>query len=246
MKRISLIITLSALMPGLCQGYLSGSSNYRVHFSSYAFSYRNSGLVPGGVGFSSYAFSYRNPGLIYTGTRYSPYALSCPRRSLIADYCRGPVRRVCQVARPSTGATTASGSATCGAATDRRTDGLHIIRRYLAERGIGDVEMNYRLSLERSTAGITFILRDKKLAIRYRDPDLLAAAEADYRTKIVERHNRRWAAFAKDFEARGGSIYDVTAPDADAIVAALEACDALNGDVETMGSAMMYAKNGPP
>jgi hypothetical protein len=48
--------------------------------------------------------------------------------------------------------------------------------------------------------------------------------------KVVQRYEENWETFAKDFEARGGTVYCVDASEPDQIVAALAACDKLTPD----------------
>ncbi len=262
MKRISLLAALTLLAPALCHGYISRASHCRIRFSPHAFSYHNSGLVPGGVRYSPHAMSYRNSGLVYAGTRYSPYALSYRHSGLVVDYCHRPVRTgpVVPVCPPccidrNDGVTHSADSVRRTVARRsslsaqqrrhiRETDGLHVIRRYLADQGIRNVEMNYRLGQRNRTACVAFILRDRNLAIEYRNPEVLQAAkaEADYMKDAVERHDQRWETFASKFVAGGGTVYRVTASDRDKIVAALDACGELNETGVTVHPATMYAQ----
>ncbi|MBN1360152.1 MAG: hypothetical protein JW993_06150 [Sedimentisphaerales bacterium] len=257
MKRISLLVALSVLTPSLCQGYYRGSLYDGVHFSSYAFSYRHSGLVPGGVRYSSYALTYRNPGLVYAGTRFSSHVLTYRNPGLVVDYAYAPayvpVYPPCK-RHPNTGAdrTYSVGKAhrTIARAAQERerisqTDGMRIIRQYLTEQGIRDARVDYLLGMENGTGSVAFVLSDRNLVIKYRNLEVVQAAQtqSERNRSAIERYNRRWEAYAKDFEARGGVVYDIAASAKDEIVAALDACDALNGPAETIRAETMYARN---
>ncbi len=261
MKRISLLFTLSLLAPGLCQGYYV-SSSCRPQFSSYAFGYRHSGLVSRGLRFSSHALSYDHCGLVYAGTRFSSYALSYRNPGLVVgDYHRPAVCGTIETrgTRGTIDRYNAEYSTRCTQAARVRgpllsaaqrhqiqqTDGTHVIRRYLANQGIRGVKANYGLGIENKTASIAFILRDRNLVIRYRNPDVLQAAEngADHEKNALERHERRWEAFADRFQAAGGTVYDIRTSDEDRIVAALDSCELLNETGDLAGPVRMYAKH---
>ena len=83
MKRISLIIALLVLTPAVSQA--RHSQLYRTRYHPYAFSYRNSGLIPGGLRYHPYAFNYHRSGLTFAGARYHPYAFNYHRSGLIVD-----------------------------------------------------------------------------------------------------------------------------------------------------------------
>lgn len=254
MKRISLFVALAVLTPSLCQGYVN-TVNSQPHFNSYAFSYHHSGLVPAGLGFSSYALSYDHSGLVYRGTRYSSYALSYHNPGLVADYAYRPAgasvvvstyRAGCNAGVPAPGPTRRRTVLTAEQRRQKQqADGMYVIRQYLAKRQITDARMSYYLGTGNGTGGVTFILRDKDLAIRYRNPELLeaAGAEADHKQAVIDRHEQYWTTFAQDFEARGGTIYEVAASDAETILAALDACTELNDADGSPGTPTLYAKD---
>ena len=262
MKRISILVALSVLAPSLCHAYSYSPLSYQIHFSPYTFSYHNSGLVPGGIRFSSYAYSLRSSGLVYAGTRYTPYAFNYRHSGLIADYHRWPVSTCvpscacgdCCSRRNDGDADSAGGARPVQVVARRHSvsteelrqireaDGMPVVREYLKSRGFRQVEVNHRLSVENRTAGVAFILWDKNLVIKYRNPDVIQAAEADHKTKAIERYDERWETFAREFEARGGTVYDVTASDKDKIVAALDSCDRLNSVREALRAPALYAR----
>jgi len=261
MKRISILIALAMLVPTVSQASRYGSQRSRIRYSPYAFSYRNSGLVPGGIKYSPYAFTPRHSGLVYQGTRYTPYAFNYHNSGLVVDYYwwQTPIcpprpshtttRRVAPyTTKRSNGRwAMARRSSARGPSISpskrrqiRETDGMHVIRRYLKERGFGDIEIDRRLSVENRTASVAFVLRDKNLIVRYSNPEITEAlaAEAGARQKAFERFEARWETLAQTFQANGGSIYSVNATDKDQIVAALDNCGALSPDGTTL-----YAKN---
>jgi hypothetical protein len=266
MKRISILLVLSVAVPGLCQGQDRGGLRGRHHrfsgvpifsygssydcavrYSPYAFSYRSSGLIPGGVRYSPYAFTPGQSGLVYEGVRYTPYAFSYNESGLVLDYCTYPIP-VCPVqvvVVPSPYPATVSETATARvrvtagrsygraeqSGRDRNDDPMRTIRQYLAGRGFNSVDINYLWSVENRTVCASFILRDKGVAIRYSDPDATGSLDTASLKKSGERQQQAWEAFAKCFKAGGGSVYSIDASGKDRIIAALDACDALRPQV---------------
>jgi hypothetical protein len=269
MKRISIVIVLSLLVPAVSQASRYSSQRYQVRYSPYAFSYHNSGLIPGGVTYSPYAFKSGNSGLVYEGTRYTPYAFNYNNAGLVVDYylwhtptCSpDPACRTSGVLHIGRAAQTSGARRSHAASRQRPTpyastsvqegrctnpiEGSQIIKQYLKSRGIDNVDVNRRLSIRNRTAGIAFVLRDRNLAIRYTDPETLEsfAAESKTNEKVLQRYEQRWEAFARKFEANGGTVYHVNTSDSSQIVAALETCDGLLPDKARPAPATLYAKN---
>ncbi|MHC4521105.1 MAG: hypothetical protein ACYTAS_21130 [Planctomycetota bacterium] len=266
MKRISIVIALAMLAPAMGGTGRYSSQRYRVRYSPYAFSYHNSGLIPGGVKYSPYAFQPGNSGLVYEGTRYTPYAFNYHNRGLVVDYylwhtpmcspgqaySAGTTRHVGHAARPKRSRPATRRRPPRHAATSsqqtrpvRTADGTQIIRQYLKSRGIDEVDLSRRLSIRNKTAGIAFILPDRNLVIRYSDPETLEsfAAESATSRKVLNRYEQRWKTFAKAFEARGGTIYRINTSDKSQIVAALDNCDRLAPGNATPHSTRLYAKD---
>ena len=272
MKRISIVIVLAMFASPLGATGRYSSQRHRVRYSPYAFSYHNSGLIPGGVKYTPYAFKTGNSGLVYEGTRYTPYAFNYRNPGLIVDYylwhtptcapCQvhstGGTACVSQPARPArtrpanrsaSVARRRSGRYASTASEEPRrinaTEGSQIIKQQLASRGIDNADVSRRLSIRNRTAGIAFILRDRNLVIRYSDPETLEAfgAESATNRRVLQRYEQRWGAFAKAFEANGGTVYHVNTSDSSQIVAALDNCDKLVPANVTTSPARVYAKD---
>ncbi|MBN1509804.1 MAG: hypothetical protein JW955_23355 [Sedimentisphaerales bacterium] len=91
MRRISIALTLVFLVPSVAPAECVVPLYSRVHYSPYAFSYHNNGLVPGGITYSPYAFRSNNSGLVFEGVRYTPYAFNYRNSGLILDYYCCPI-----------------------------------------------------------------------------------------------------------------------------------------------------------
>lgn len=247
MKRISVLVAIAAAMPivipSVGQASLRRSAQRRVRYSPYAFNYRHSGLIPGGLKYSPHALGTHNTGLVYEGARYTPYAFNYHNRGLIVDYhlwhtpcqivqsrstshSRAPTGRVIR-RRPA--ASRSPSASTQRLQQIRQTDGEQVIRRYLQNRGLDDIHIDRRLSVENRTAGAAFILGGKNLVVRYTNPDIMESLEVEGGgwTNAIERYEERWETFADDFKARGGTVYYVDASEPDQIVAAMAACPQL-------------------
>jgi len=246
MKRISILVTVVALAPAVGRASGWSSQRHQIIYSPYAFSYNNPGLIPGSIKYSPYAFNANSAGLVYEGARYTPYAFNYRSPGLVVDYywwqmpCCPPCRVVeaCPAPQRSVSASRTRHRAAASRGPSawtrrlheiRQTDAEHIVRRYLQADGLDDFRVDRRLSIENRTAGAAFIFHDKNLVVRYTNPEIMEAlqAEGGSRMKVVERYEEAWATFARDIEARGGTIYCVSASEPDQIVAALAACDAL-------------------
>jgi len=255
MKRISIVIALTLLIPIASQARSFGSQRQRIRYSPYAFSYHNSGLVPGGVKYSPYAFSPRHSGLVYQGTRYTPYAFNYHKSGLVVDYYwwQAPVCTTCpcqttiQCAKPTPRSMRPQAVARRKYALSsaqrqeiRATDGLHVIRRYLKERGLNGAEISHRLSVKSQTATVAFIFRDRNVIVRYSNPEIIEtlASGSAAQQKAYERHEQRWQALAAAFQNQGGNVYCVNTADREQIVAALDDCSELTANPTTL-----YAKN---
>lgn len=258
MKRISLIIALLVMVPAASQA--RHSERYRIRYSPYAFSYHNSGLIPGSVKYSPYAFAPNSSGLVYDGTRYTPYAFSYRNPGLVVDYYwwQAPVCPPCEVSpchstvyassrRPVARRAAPPQHAISAAKLReiRETDGMHVIRQALKDRGFGDVEVNYRVGFQNRTASVVFILREQDLVIRYSNPEVMASldTESPARQKTLERYEERWKALAKTFQDNGGASYCVNTAEKDQIVAALDNCTELAPEQATPGPTTLYARN---
>lgn len=245
MKRISLWIVIAALAPVVSRADFISSQDYRLRYSPYAFNYHNSGLIPGGIKYSPYAFNPNDAGLVYEGARYTPYAFNYHSTGLVVDYYWWQIPRAPTViveCGPAPGRVTAATPARRRAYAARRrslamqrtrqiakTDGEQIVRQYLEAQDLDRVHIDRRLTIGNQTAGAAFILRDKNLVVRYTNPEIMEALQADGGTsvKLAQRYKENWDDFARQFETRGGTVYRVDASEPDQIVAALAACDLL-------------------
>jgi hypothetical protein len=267
MKRISMLVVLSMLAPAVSQASGHSSQRYRIRYSPYAFSYRNSGLIPGGVKYSPYSFKSGNSGLVYEGTRYDPHAFNYRNPGLVVDYylwhtptCAphqtcgaAAVHGVTQGTYPSPRSRAAArrrptryaSAAAQELCRVNATEGSQIIKQHLKSRGIDNVDVSRRLSIRHRTAGIAFILRDRNLVIRYSDPETLESfgAESATNRKVLQRYEQRWETFAKTFKANGGTIYRINTSDSSQIVAALDNCDKLVPDSAKPQPTTLYAKD---
>jgi hypothetical protein len=263
MKRISLWLVLLALTPGIAEAWnYYVPPRYRVHYSPYALSYHSSGLVPGGLDYSMHRVDYHNSGLVLEGVRYTPYALNYNHSGLVRDYypisayaypayrvvyavtqsaCRVPC---CSARDTNSGTRPALYTRSIPRGKPRKADGMDIIRQQLRAKGINAPHINRILSIDKKLVSVDFMLADRKLLIKYWNPDatkMLDAAEGS-RRKAYEKYKRNWESFAAQFEQGGGEIFYVTASDAQTIVAALDSCTKLDGK-GTPTRPRMYAKN---
>jgi hypothetical protein len=259
MKRISIIIALLMLVPAT--SYARHSQRYRIRYSPSAFSYRNSGLIPGCIKYLPSAFSYRNSGLVYDRTRYTPHAFSYRNPGFVVDRHCGPALscHCCNVPPCCCPPHTTSRRPIARRAAPpqhkisaqelraiRETDGMHVIRQALKDRGFENVQVNYRMSKENQTVSVVFILRNEGLIIRYDNPELMTAMEAESPAKrmVIERHEQRCAALAETFSNGGGAVYCINAVDKEQMVAALDVCfePIPEEEQEITGSTPLYAK----
>lgn len=274
MKRTSIWLVLLALTPGIAEAwyYHHVPPRYRVHYSPYALSYDHSGLVPGRLDYSMYKVDYHNSGLVFEGVRYTPYALSYNHSGLIRDYyhvsapyaypaypvvyavtqsaCRAPCYADNGIAQKSrrdgdSGRRAHGYARSVSRGRLQEADGMDIIRQHLRARGIDAPGIDRILRVDSELVSVDFMLADRKLLIKYWNPDamaLLNAAEGS-RRKACEKYKRNWESFAAQFEQGGGEIFYVTASDAQTIVAALESCTRLDTGNDTPTRSRMYARN---
>ncbi len=259
MKWISIVVAVVALVPVVGYGNVHRSERYQVRYSPYAFNYRNSGLIPGGVKYSPHVFNIRNTGLAYEGVRYTPHALNYRNSGFVVDYhlwhapCCVPCPVIEVHAAPQGTSSGRAGrrppvyrgpsASTRKLQEIRENDGEQTVRRYFQAQGLDDVRTDRRLNVENRTAGAVFVLRDRDLVVRYTNPEIMEslAARGGGWTKAIERYEERWEAYAGDFEACGGTVYCVDASEPDQIVAALAACPEL-APLPDSGQATMVAR----
>lgn len=258
MKRISLLVAIVALAPAVSQASHYSSQRYRVRYSPYAFNYHNSGLVRGGLKYSPYAYNAHSSGLVYEGVRYTPYAFNYHNSGLVVDYTYWP-RPACPVVQvvescPPPRRSAAGRRPSRRAVASRRPyasserlqedtapDGGDVVRQYLLAQDLDDVRIDRRLCIDNQTAGAAFILKNRNLVVRYTNPEIMKSLETDDSSRGIaaERYEQSWETFAKEVEARGGTLYYVDASEPDQIVAALAACEALNPDSPAQPATMV-------
>ena len=256
MKRISIILALLVLLPATTRAF--HSQRYRIVYNPYAFSYHHSGLVPGSLKYSMDAFGPNHSGLVDYGMRYDPYAFKYGRSGLVSDYsarrislcvpcvvpCKGTAPPVARRTTPRRIRPVHKVSSE-QLREIRETDGLHVIRQYLAEHGIDNVRIIHGWHVKNRTAGAIFILREQGLVVRYTNPEILAsmAAGSVAQRTALERQEQRWETVAKAFQETGGAVYCIDTTDKDQMVAALDQCDALVPGGATLQPAPLYAKD---
>jgi hypothetical protein len=237
--------------PGIVEAVDYVPPRYRTHYSPYAFSYRNSGMVPGGLDYSSQAFNYRHSGLVLEGVRYTPYRLRYGHSGLVIDYygywspserC-GPAYHDSSVRVPVPCAPGAS-PRVC-AAESRRPSEIETIRRCLQARGHDDVNINQVLMIDSKLVSADFFLKDRNLIIKYWNPSEIESLKTQqkYKQTGYEKYRERWMEVAAQHEQNGGRIHYVEASGAEAIVAALDSCDELNASPEETDHAVLYARD---
>ncbi len=255
-----MVLVLSALVPSLCQAHYRGRyyNDYLVRYSPYAFSYNSTGLIPGGVTYSPYALTPGQPGLVFDSVRYTPYAFSYSNPGLIVDYYASsyPVYppQVVVVSCPHSGHASRTAippiRATLNQPFGRQdvpgqansADPMQTIRQYLAGHGFNSVDTNYLWRAEGKTVCVSFILRDKGVAIRYSNSEVMESLGTGTQKSCVQRQEQTWEAFAKDFKTSGGSVYSINASGREQIIAALDNCHALRPQDSTATESVMFAK----
>jgi hypothetical protein len=263
MRRVLTGIVLLILAPSITEAWCGCSyDNCCVHFSPYAFSYHNNGLVPGGIVYSPYAFSASSSGLVFAGVRYNPYAFGYGKTGLILDYCAYGLPYVVssvvcssdQPCRPC--GSTPAGKQDCQSAPAARTstyataqapakDMLYVIRDYLRDHEYKDVGVDRIMRVDNKLVSVDFTLAGRKLLIKYWDPEQvdLLRTKPDSTQKAFQRYKDNWESFAAGHEQAGGKIVHITGSDQQEVVAALDSCLPSTPDDNMPGPQPVYAKN---
>ena len=257
MKRISIILALLVFLPATTQAF--HSQRYRIVYNPYAFDYDSSGLVPGSLRYSMEAFGPHHSGLVDYGMRYDPYAFDYDSSGLVSDYaarqvsicvpcvapCKGRLPHPAEHRTSVRRVRLAHKVSAEQLREIRETDGMHVIRQYLADHGIDNARITHGWYVKNRTAGAIFILREQGLIVRYTNPEIIAsmATGSVAKKKVLERQEQRWEAVAKAFQETGVAVYCIDTTDKDQMVAALDACDALVPDSVTLQPATLYAKD---
>jgi hypothetical protein len=124
---------------------------------------------------------------------------------------------------------------------DNDADPMKTIRQYLTAHGCSSIDMDYLWRAEGKMVCVSFILRDKGIAIRYRDPNVVESLAAT-RKNVGDGQQQAWEAFAKEFRAGGGSVYSINTSGREQIITALDACQALRPQNSTATDSVMFAK----
>jgi hypothetical protein len=237
MKRISPLLVLLALTPGVSEAYGYGSRFCGVRYTPYAFSYRNSGLVSGFVNYTPYAFTYRSSGLVpgygvcYGSSLSYGFPVGGHFKRVPRAAFRAPrsVRRFAQdVSQPV-----------------RPPDGVDIIRQHLLAKGIAAVDIDRIFRIDNQLVSVDVIVKDRNLLIKYWNPQEIEALDTKegFKQKIYEKYRQDWTQVAARHEQNGGQVYDVEGSDTQTIVAALDSCTLLDAGPETSDRMVLYARD---
>jgi hypothetical protein len=263
MRRILTAVSLLILAPGITEAWCGYSCDCCcVHYSPYAFSYHNNGLVPGCVKYSPYAFSASNTGLVFAGVQYNPYAFGYGKTGLIVDYCAygypyvvatapcnsdRPCRQRdgCAAApRPSCQSAPAAPAGSYATADAPAKDMMYVIRQHLREHGYKDVSVNRILRVDNKLVSVDFMLPGRNLLIKFWDPEQvhLMRTKPDSTQKSFQRYKDNWESFAAEHERAGGRIVHISGSDQQEVVAALDSCLQPTPDNGTPRPRPVYAR----
>ncbi len=258
MRRISPWLALLVFTPGIADATIYVPPRYRTHYSPYSFSYRNSGLVPGGVEYSSQAFSYRHSGLVSEGAQYTPYLLRYGRTGLVVDYygcstpaehgvavCHYDLIRVSEQRPHAVSPRTRAVPRRSATAEKQDSDEIGTIRRYVQAKGCDAVNVSRILRIGNNLVSVDFFLKDRNLIIKYWNPDQIESlrTQEGYKQAAYERYLKNWMEIAAQHERTGGRIHCVEASDTQAILAALDSCTELDVNPDETNQTVRYAKN---
>jgi hypothetical protein len=244
MKRISLCAALLAFVPGITEAYYG--CGYGVHYSPYALSYHNSGLIPCDVEYTPYALSYHNSGLVY-GYGICDYgygfAIGVPRHAAI----RGTTVRTASHSRSFAQAAPRAAQP-CARATTCRSDPVATIRQHLQTKGFAAARIDRVLCVNNALVSVDVMVKERNLLIKYWNPEEVQrlTAQETVNQKVYARYKQNWERFAQQYQQAGGAIYTVNASEPQTIVAALESCSRLAPPApgnNAPGPTVLYAKN---
>ena len=265
--RILVFSLLLALTPGIAQAWGCGCCE-GVHYSPYAFSYYNSGLVPGYVTYSPYAFSYSHPsGLIDECTQYTPYALSYNSSGLVPDYgicpgyscaftfpvfgphgfCPRPLHRTASVVRGHVQAPPKREPphpGTHARPSPGHCDALTVIRQHLRAKGFASACVDRILRVDNQLVSVDFLVPDRNLLIKYWNPQELEqlGTKKTYQQTVCANYRQDWDRYSRHYKEAGGEIYTISASEPAVIVAALDACTKLSPGLDAPAQTTLYAK----
>lgn len=235
MKRISLVLALLALPPGVTKAHWGWYGG--VRYSPYALSYYSTGLIRGSVDYTPHALSYHNSGLVEgygVGDTSHGFAFSTVG-----------VRRAYGAVKAAHTKSARYAAGNPPVTHPPAPDGLNTIRQYLRDRGFAAASVNRILRIDSKLVGADFTLADQKLVIRYWDPkeiEQLSSKPAGVQ-RLYEQHRQAWESYAEQHRQTGGEVYCVEASDPQTIVASLQSCPRLDTGDSLMGLPVMYAKD---
>jgi hypothetical protein len=220
---------------------------YYLRYSPYARSANHSGLVPYWVRYCPYAFSNKHSGLI------SDYGYGYCYSQHINPPCDCDCN--CRAGDCNTGYNESNSfSGMTGRYEEkvaahrqevkqlensrreikkiRQKDDDEIICRYLRSKDVGDYQIARAIKINNKTAGVEFLLRDKNLIIKYRNPDVIEslAQQPQYKRNYYDRYRQESEEFCKRYEQAGGKVYEIVSSNERQILAQLKLCNELNSD----------------
>lgn len=222
------------------QGLISGDLYYSPHASGFD----NTGLVPYWVRYSPYAFSFKHPsGLVndyasYTSrVNYRPRNYSCTGTSRVDYDCDNnrsnlgydPERYQRRIA-----ARRAEAQRARGAGREKKhlwlDDESRFVSEYLESRNVDFKKHNY-LRIDSRTVSVSFILEDKKIIVKYWNPDEinLLESKAEYKKNAYIKYLQDWNEFCAEYVNKGGTVCQIISADQKEIYSKLMQCQELDG-----------------
>jgi hypothetical protein len=214
-----------------------GSSNLVVEhavYSPYAFGYDRSGLItdPYSVNFNLvYAQPYRigGYGVIAIPQPCYPFATSAvPRSSVSREIAKSNYQAKVAARRRHVDAQRQRRDQ---APPEREFNGQDVIAAYLTSKNI-PYRTNRTLSIDNKLMTIDFQLTDKKLIIKYWNPEAILALkqQQDYKTRLYDNYMESYRDFCSKFLANGGELCQIVASDNVEVLAKLLECDEFKED----------------
>jgi len=253
MKRISILVTV--VMATGAYGARSHTVPFtcRITYSSYAYEYGSSGLIPRCVQYSPYALRYGYSGLVPSSIRYNPYVLVPGHSGLISelgcccvscamwtglavqDGCtsrstRAPHGEAPEVDSGSAGGwpRPAPGQRASAPALTRvpKPDPKRAILTYLSEIRTGRFQVTRLVSMDNETVSFDVVLEDKNTVIKYWNGPKIEWIRrlGDHRLRVWTDYLVDWIAYRDEFEAAGGKVYHIASDNTYALLGELATC----------------------
>lgn len=214
-------------------------NQHEMHYSPYALSYMNSGLVSGTTTYSPYALSYQNPGLINENASYSPYALSYSNPGLISEYAGHSSKTYGYLLVTNQQQNQRSGQNQPLWPTDinfrkavakenaekikkrMENDGMWIICEYLKDKKIEGFGIDRIFRAEEDLVSVNFVSLEKRIAIKYWNPKKIEYLEGSA-AKCYEKYKEDWEKLSKDYMQQGYKIHEIKSSDKKETLSKLE------------------------